>query len=977
MTLPLGINVNYYQYGDFNTPFLNKFKASYGWRTMPSQFSSTGTTNTGEQAKLHLDSNGYPLQAPGGGGNMYFDTGATATCVGVVIPDANTSFLASGIPATGTGNGCIPIGNWVVRYSGSDGTESLWYWGDAAGTTCTKTGRDIINLTAPSQGIGIQIATLPTGLKAGGNLTNFALIYSPDSVAGADIPANQGANEKAWIADPYAADPTFVTRFGMFDTLRFVDATWNFARSLDGNWSNRPTLGNAFWGITSDGYYGREFILDSYAGGFKFGIGVPWEAQIHLCNVMNRNGWFNFPYNATSNVGTDLDYTYMDGVINLMKPGGTYPLNAPLKAYLEWNDEPWNGNPWPNANSNNGLPAASYYGMQGYAKYGNNSNSIAPYSWYSFVVAKLSKRFHDAWEAALAGSYSRVFPIMGCQFTNAGTQNLALAMPGGGNLNGDGFLSSYYVKCYGIAPYFIGNDPIPLAWTADTDGGAARYFDGWTNDRYMPAGNSHSTVPIATLTDLDGGTLGSRACTAGPTVTLSNSGSAGTFTVTAGLSIRIDTTSTHTFTTTTGETLNGYATAYSGTSLTITKTGFTGASASDTVAIGTGTKNFNVGTGKSGFGAGVGVFCDAGGSNGTMTGTVTSYNSSTGALVVNITSVTGSGTWSSWNIGGTFSAWATTFHYGWIASQTTGGNATVANGDVICINWPNSSGSAPITLKAHDGGTYNVQDYNGANQGMGSGIYSVWFTNATSSGAVAAGWRTFANNNYASGYTGLGYASASGVGQKYYIIDYMNAAEGNSGGFSMVLYEFGLSCGAGQNSAAEAQTAEKKLQYSFTSLEPVYADYLNTLSTYSPLIAHHYNAQRIYSGGSLFWGLVEDYRQTDANCPKYDALLDFMGVTISPSSLPNGVVGVPYSQTLTAVGGTSPYTWSTTSGTLPAGLSLGPSTGIISGTPSATGSSTFTVQASDSSTPTVTGSITYTLTIVSVTYHNLTINVTT
>ena len=33
-----------------------------------------------------------------------------------------------------------------------------------------------------------------------------------------------------------------------------------------------------------------------------------------------------------------------------------------------------------------------------------------------------------------------------------------------------------------------------------------------------------------------------------------------------------------------------------------------------------------------------------------MTGTVTSYNSSTGALVVNVTAVVGSGTYSSWNV---------------------------------------------------------------------------------------------------------------------------------------------------------------------------------------------------------------------------------------------------------------------------------------------------------------------------------------
>jgi hypothetical protein len=70
-------------------------------------------------------------------------------------------------------------------------------------------------------------------------------------------------------------------------------------------------------------------------------------------------------------------------------------------------------------------------------------------------------------------------------------------------------------------------------------------------------------------------------------------------------------------------------------------------------------------------------------------------------------------------------------------------------------------------------------------------------------------------------------------------------------------------------------------------------------------------------------------------------------VTITTSSLPDGVAGVMYSQTLAAGGGTTPYTWSITSGSLPAGLTLS-SAGVVSGTPTAAGSSTFTVQVTDS-----------------------------
>jgi len=70
-------------------------------------------------------------------------------------------------------------------------------------------------------------------------------------------------------------------------------------------------------------------------------------------------------------------------------------------------------------------------------------------------------------------------------------------------------------------------------------------------------------------------------------------------------------------------------------------------------------------------------------------------------------------------------------------------------------------------------------------------------------------------------------------------------------------------------------------------------------------------------------------------------------VTITTGSLPDGVVGASYSQMLSASGGTSPYSWSIVSGQLPAGLALA-KTGQISGTPTAAGASTFTVQAADS-----------------------------
>lgn len=65
--------------------------------------------------------------------------------------------------------------------------------------------------------------------------------------------------------------------------------------------------------------------------------------------------------------------------------------------------------------------------------------------------------------------------------------------------------------------------------------------------------------------------------------------------------------------------------------------------------------------------------------------------------------------------------------------------------------------------------------------------------------------------------------------------------------------------------------------------------------------------------------------------------------TITTTSLSNGTVGTYYEQAL-AADGTTPITWSVDSDSLPAGLSLDVSTGVISGTPKAEGVSTFTVE---------------------------------
>jgi len=70
-------------------------------------------------------------------------------------------------------------------------------------------------------------------------------------------------------------------------------------------------------------------------------------------------------------------------------------------------------------------------------------------------------------------------------------------------------------------------------------------------------------------------------------------------------------------------------------------------------------------------------------------------------------------------------------------------------------------------------------------------------------------------------------------------------------------------------------------------------------------------------------------------------------ISINNSSLPNGIIGQPYSQTLTVNGGSSPYEWTISSGILPTGLSLS-NNGLISGVPTeVSGPTSVDFQATD------------------------------
>ncbi|MEQ1747971.1 MAG: putative Ig domain-containing protein [Prosthecobacter sp.] len=99
------------------------------------------------------------------------------------------------------------------------------------------------------------------------------------------------------------------------------------------------------------------------------------------------------------------------------------------------------------------------------------------------------------------------------------------------------------------------------------------------------------------------------------------------------------------------------------------------------------------------------------------------------------------------------------------------------------------------------------------------------------------------------------------------------------------------------------------------------------------------------TGTSHFTLLITDANGLTAT-KDFDLSITTAPVISTPSLLATGLTNIVYSVNLAASGGTTPYTWSLSSGTLPAGLSLN-SAGVLSGTPTAPGTSNFIVQVQD------------------------------
>lgn len=125
-----------------------------------------------------------------------------------------------------------------------------------------------------------------------------------------------------------------------------------------------------------------------------------------------------------------------------------------------------------------------------------------------------------------------------------------------------------------------------------------------------------------------------------------------------------------------------------------------------------------------------------------------------------------------------------------------------------------------------------------------------------------------------------------------------------------------------------------------------------------------FDSTGLLSGTPQFQGTASVVIQVFDSSEKFARgtfVLTVTSLAVATQSLPGGAVGTPYLQSLAGTGGTPPYAWAVSSGTLPPGLALDAASGTLSGTPTAAGTFQFTIQLSDSLKVNVTRAFTLTI----------------
>jgi hypothetical protein len=281
---PIAMNLLPVNYYTAEQPFLNIFKTTgvakltpTGWYT-----SAGGTFDTGEEAYLQLDANGYPTSLTASAADPHSPQlfNAVSVLVERSLPNANAG---TGLP--------YRAGQYVVLY---DGQGTLNYTSDAK-LVSSSVGRDVINVATPTGGGIILQITATDPSHTGNYIRNIRVVK---------------AEEESLLTAGNVFSPNFLSLMKNFRALRFMQ--WLAIDTNGGtlaNWSSRPLITDAGWGGSN---------------------GVPIELAVQLCNALGSDCWLNVPHMATN------DYiTQMATVVHAA-------LGSKQNAYIEYSNEVWN-----------------------------------------------------------------------------------------------------------------------------------------------------------------------------------------------------------------------------------------------------------------------------------------------------------------------------------------------------------------------------------------------------------------------------------------------------------------------------------------------------------------------------------------------------------------------------------------------------------------------------------------------------------
>lgn len=419
----MGVNLSGFDYWSNDFPTIDQFKRASPWIT-----SKDGVWDTGEEAQLDLDENGWVKSLPAAGdGNVRYR---------YVVADM---FQGD--------RGDHPAGVYTVLYDGSGAIE---YDGIGSLVSASK-GRDLVRVSNSGQDEGGGFLLKIKQTTAGDHIRNIRVIPpggvcsaarnvyvpGPGACSGEYITLETLSQTQAWF-------PTFLADLGGMRTLRFMD--WGRTNSSKlADWADRPLKTDATW-----------------TGPF----GVPVGMMFDLANSLKADAWINLPTRANDD--------YARRFARVAKAS----LNAKAKLILEYSNEPWNGGFWDNYQ----WQYAQAVGLWGDPELDDDPDTT-PFGWQQNWHALRAAQLCDIVKAEFGAEAGRVECVINAQAATTWTaEHVLLPCPKAAPILGKPCADSF--DAVAIAPYFgvylsdhAYRDRIVKTWFAQPDAGLDKLFE--------------------------------------------------------------------------------------------------------------------------------------------------------------------------------------------------------------------------------------------------------------------------------------------------------------------------------------------------------------------------------------------------------------------------------------------------------------------------------------------------------------------